>query len=117
MCCCRWTITELDIRSTLAKVCYKVLHDHSVDETTRFKRCKALLLLGKLFIKHGGSTAAGLGDIKARLTQQMGHGAAAQEDAHTAEEKKSEEKHESKGQESKSQQQQQSKFDSESNLD
>lgn len=68
-------MTELDIRSTVARVCYKVLHDHSVDEPTRLKRCKALLALGKLFLAHGGSTAAGLGDIKARLGQMSGGGA------------------------------------------
>eukprot|EP01034_Spumella_vulgaris_P021890 gene21890-27967_t len=67
-----WMVTELDIRGTLGKVCYRVLHDHSVDDATRLKRCKAMLILGKLFLAHAGSTAAGLGDIKARLTQQMG---------------------------------------------
>jgi hypothetical protein len=65
-------VTELDIRGTLGKVCYRVLHDHSVDDATRLKRCKAMMILGKLFLAHAGSTAAGLGDIKARLTQQMG---------------------------------------------
>lgn len=61
----------MDIRSTLAKVCYKVIHDHSVDEATRVKRCKALLILAKVYLSKAGTTEAGLGDIKARLAQQM----------------------------------------------
>eukprot|EP01038_Epipyxis_sp_PR26KG_P010779 gene10779-14474_t len=62
-----WHITEIDIRSTLAKACRKVTHDHSVDEAIRLKRCKALKILGELFLEHGGTMAAGLGDVKSRM--------------------------------------------------
>jgi hypothetical protein len=66
-----WHVTELDIRSTLAKVCKKVTHDHSVDEATRIKRKNALKILGEAFIKNGVPYEKGLHDIKQRLTQQM----------------------------------------------
>lgn len=31
------------------------------------KRCKAIQILGEVFISHGGTMAAGLSDIKARM--------------------------------------------------
>ena len=66
-----WHVTELDIRSTLAKTCKKVTHDHSVDEATRSKRKIALKLLGEAFISQGVPYEKGLQDIKNRLQQQM----------------------------------------------
>ena len=60
-------------------MCYKVIHDHSVDEATRVKRCKALLVLAKVYLSRAGTTEAGLGDIKARLAQQMNAASAAHE--------------------------------------
>ena len=66
-----WHVTELDIRSTLAKVCKKVTHDHSVDEATRVKRKNGLKLLGEAFIQNGIPYEKGLHDIKQRLQQQM----------------------------------------------
>jgi hypothetical protein len=72
----RWYVSEMDIRSTLQSVCKKVTLDHSVDEANRLKRCKALKILGEAFVEKGNSTAAGLGDIKHRLHQQMTGGPA-----------------------------------------
>ncbi len=42
-----WAVTELDIRNTLAHVCKKVTHDHSVDQETRTSRCKGLQIIGE----------------------------------------------------------------------
>jgi hypothetical protein len=66
----------MDIRSTLANVCFKLLHDHSVSNEVLAKRAKALKVLGELFLSKGGSMAAGLGDIRSKLASQM-HGGAA----------------------------------------
>lgn len=68
---CRWYVSESDIRQTLAAVCKRVILDHSVEDVVRLKRCKGLRLLGELFLSYGGSTAAGLTDMKQRLHQQM----------------------------------------------
>lgn len=46
----RWYFTDIDIRSTLANVCFKVLHDHSVSNTVLNERAKALKILGDCFI-------------------------------------------------------------------
>ena len=48
-----WRVTELDIRGTLAKICRKVTHDHSVDELAIKKRLRALAILGNAFLDHG----------------------------------------------------------------
>lgn len=77
----RWHVTELDIRSTLNNVCYKVTHDHSVDEATRKKRIQGLLLLGQVFVECGCSEEAGMGDFMARVGSQMKAAAAAQSGA------------------------------------
>jgi hypothetical protein len=67
-----WGITELDIQSTLEKVCQKVLKDHSVTAPVRDLRKKALLALGEVFVSCGVSVDTGLKDITERITQQMG---------------------------------------------
>lgn len=55
-----------------------MLRDHSVSAEVLTKRAKALKLLGELFIAKGGSLAAGLGDVRSRLHNQMnGAGAGA----------------------------------------
>eukprot|EP00596_Hydrurales_sp_CCMP1899_P000062 CAMPEP_0119043032 /NCGR_PEP_ID=MMETSP1177-20130426/16361_1 /TAXON_ID=2985 /ORGANISM="Ochromonas sp, Strain CCMP1899" /LENGTH=618 /DNA_ID=CAMNT_0007010211 /DNA_START=212 /DNA_END=2068 /DNA_ORIENTATION=+ len=69
-----WHITEIDLRATLNAVCRKVTHDHSVDEATRTKRKKALLIIGEVFMMLGGSTEDGIKDIKSRLGAQMNGG-------------------------------------------
>ena len=45
-----WSVTQLDIRATLAKVGRKVTRDHSVDEASRHKRKLALRIMGETFI-------------------------------------------------------------------
>jgi hypothetical protein len=72
----------MDIRSTLASVCFKLLHDHSVSNEVLAKRAKALKILGEAFIAKGGAWAGGGGDIKALLAclwGGVGGGGAGQE--------------------------------------
>jgi curved DNA-binding protein CbpA len=66
-----WSTTELDIRSTLLHVCTKVTHDHSIDETKRKNRLKALLILGDTFLECGGTAEAGLNDIMKRMVKKQ----------------------------------------------
>ena len=42
-----------------------------IDDETRLKRCKALKILGEVFISHGGSLSAGLSDIKTQLNPNL----------------------------------------------
>ena len=86
----------MDIRQTLASVCNRVVYDHSVDEATRLKRCKGLKVLGEILLAHGGSTAAGINDMKKRLHQQMQQKEDGKEEAPTSEEKPSSESSTSK---------------------
>eukprot|EP01039_Chlorochromonas_danica_P003117 gene3117-3414_t len=72
-----WYVTEMDIRSTLATVCKKVLLDQSVDGKTRMLRCKGLIVLGELFLANGRDVKEGLGEIKARMQAHMGGASAA----------------------------------------
>ena len=46
-----WRVTELDIRSTIAKVCKKVTHDHSVDKVALQRRLRGLRIVGESYIK------------------------------------------------------------------
>lgn len=79
-----WYISEMDIRSTLASACRKVVRDHSVSDAERVMRCRALKLLGESFKAKGGSKSAGLGDIKNRMQQQMnGSGGGADDEYET----------------------------------
>jgi len=78
-----WHITELDIQKTLAKVCHKVTHDHSVSDDILMKRKKALLLLGEAYANHGLSLEHGLADLRSKLSAQF--------DAASAEEKRKKE--------------------------
>ena len=61
----------MDLRSTLASVCRKVLHDHAVSDAERLMRCRAMKLLGECFKAKGGTMSAGLSDLKLRMRQQM----------------------------------------------
>ena len=45
-----WRVTELDIRSTISKVCRKVTHDHSVDATARERRLRGLKIIGNAYV-------------------------------------------------------------------
>ena len=51
-----WRLTELDIRATVANICRKATHDHSVDTLARQRRLQALMLLGDAFVANGRST-------------------------------------------------------------
>jgi hypothetical protein len=66
-----WQITRLDIESTLAKVCRRVLHDHAVDENFRKMRARALVALGEEFKKSGVSSSTGIGDLVNRMKEHM----------------------------------------------
>ena len=48
-----WRFVELDIRSSVAKICRKVTHDHSVDDLSRRRRLEALRIRGTAFIQSG----------------------------------------------------------------
>lgn len=50
ICIYRWSVSEMDIRSTLKKVCEKVLSDQSIDEKNQLKRLEGLKKLGESFI-------------------------------------------------------------------
>ena len=54
-----WSVTQLDIRATLAKVGRKVTRDHSVDEATRHKRKLALRIMGETFIAEAKARGGG----------------------------------------------------------
>ena len=81
-----WHLTELDIQSTLEKVCFKVTHDHSVTQPVLDLRKKTLLILGEVYAACGVSAEIGLEDLRYKLTQQMNAAQAAQSQAHEASE-------------------------------
>ena len=45
-----WRVTELDIRSTISKVCRKVTHDHSSDATALDRRLRGLRIIGNVYV-------------------------------------------------------------------
>lgn len=68
-----WKITQMDIESTLVKVCKRVLHDHAVDEITRKLRARALVVLGTEFCKSYVSSSDGITELVNRMNEHM-HG-------------------------------------------
>jgi len=50
-----WHVSVLDIESTLAKVCNRVLTDAGVDEYQRRRRATALRSVGNIFCEHGSA--------------------------------------------------------------
>ncbi len=48
-----WHVTVIDIEYTLRKVCFKVIHDHSVSSDIRKSRMQALLVIGEIFKANG----------------------------------------------------------------
>lgn len=44
-----WSITAIDIESTLRKVCVKVMHDSFVSPDARLRRKRGLVKLGQIF--------------------------------------------------------------------
>ena len=69
-----WHVTELDLRATLAGVCKKVCRDRSVDEATRTRRKKGLVVLGEMYMKFGSSTDAGLKELQHKFVAGQGPG-------------------------------------------
>lgn len=67
-----WSVTKADIHQTLANVCTRVMHDHSLSEDSRHKRAKALLLLGEEYCKCGVPADKGIEDFLAKLGTQTG---------------------------------------------
>lgn len=87
-----WRVTELDIRSTIAKICKKVTHDHSVDDLARERRMRALQLIGESYIKltpGNSSYGASAADVLEMMTPilQQAQGGAPPEDEVRKEEK------------------------------
>lgn len=48
-----WSLTTIDIESTLQKVCTKVTHDNSVSAEARLARKRGLVLLGEIYCQKG----------------------------------------------------------------
>ena len=67
-----WEIMKQDVRSTLKSVCYKVLHDRSVDEEVRDKRAEALLILGEVLYNHNIDESASLRSLSQFIGDQAG---------------------------------------------
>jgi len=67
-----WSVTKADVQQTLANVCMRVLHDHSVTPESRAKRAKGLLLLGEEYCKCGVPAGKGIEDFLSRMGMQTG---------------------------------------------
>lgn len=59
-----WSITVYDIESTLRAAIDRVLRDKAVDNKGKEKRAKGLLLLGKIYEKHGENSNKGIQEMK-----------------------------------------------------
>jgi len=66
-----WSVSALDIESTLRSVCDKVCHDKSVKKEVRKKRCEALSVLGKIFQTTEADEAHKNEDINQQLENAM----------------------------------------------
>lgn len=53
-------------------MCYKVLHDHSVSESTRSSRAEALLIVGTIFHSKVVNEQEGLDELVTKLGRQSG---------------------------------------------
>lgn len=60
-----WSLTTIDIESTLQKVCTKVTHDNSVSPESRLLRKRGLVRLGEIYYQKGQETIpkGGIEDI------------------------------------------------------
>jgi curved DNA-binding protein CbpA len=80
-----WHVTELDLRATLAGVCKKVSRDRSVDEATRIKRKKGLIVLGEVYMTFGSSGGdAGLKELQSKFVAGQPPGSAGDEGSERA---------------------------------
>ena len=48
-----WSLTTIEIESTLQKVCTKVTHDNSVSAESRLLRKRGLIRLGEIYCQRG----------------------------------------------------------------
>jgi len=71
-----WHVTEIDIRMTLAKVCIKVCHDHSVNEAVRSQRLHALKALGEVYLSCGGPLDKGISEMIGKVKEMQSGGKA-----------------------------------------
>lgn len=60
------------MQQTLANVCTRVLHDHSISTDARAKRAQALLMLGQEFCKCGVPASEGIENFLNRMGNQSG---------------------------------------------
>merc|ERR1711871_1562159 len=66
-----WSLTQMDIESTLVKVCRRVIRDNAVDERTRSLRTKLLLILGEEFMRYGVPSEKGISELLSKMTSAM----------------------------------------------
>ena len=66
-----WNLSVIDTESTLRKVCFKVLHDCSVDNDVRRKRAEGLSIMGSLFQSSGASVSEGLSSFFTQLSDHF----------------------------------------------
>ena len=75
-----WHFTQLDIESTLARVCRRVLRDKAVSDSHRMQRARGLAVLGEEFSRCGCSLDKGMGDLITRMSAHMTGGSGNKED-------------------------------------
>lgn len=81
--------TVMDIEKTLRSSIKKLFKDKGVDSKERKQRAKALLMMGKIFMKHGETdTKKGIQIMKDQLQEQMGGGPQPPQEAQEPEESK-----------------------------
>jgi len=67
-----WSVTKADVQQTLANVCTRVMHDHSITTESRARRAKALLLLGEEYCKCAVPVGSGIEDFLEKMGVQTG---------------------------------------------
>mmetsp|Transcript_5889 Transcript_5889/g.6990 ORF Transcript_5889/g.6990 Transcript_5889/m.6990 type:complete len:488 (-) Transcript_5889:1693-3156(-) len=76
-----FSMSVIDIESTLRKACRKVCMDASVSKEDRVKRAKGLEFIGVIYKKHGSKTSEGLNVLKDKMKGEMQQAQAQQEAA------------------------------------
>lgn len=68
-----WSLTTIDIESTLQKVCTKVTHDNSISPESRLLRKRGLVRLGEIYYQKGQETIpkGGIEDILVQTQSQI----------------------------------------------
>ena len=73
-----WRVTELDIRSTVGRVCRKVTHDHSIDNEGLARRLRGLKIIGNAYVSQTpqcssyGASAEDVVNMMTPILQQAG---------------------------------------------